>query len=292
MTELHASPLRPDFGARITGMDPVVPLSPEVISRLRSLLDQYGVLVFPELNADARFQTYLSELLGTKDHVAPDSLQLYEDFKVSNFDEKSAAPFGRLLFHHEIMWVEDACKIASLYGKQVEQPSVPTLFVSAEDAWNTLPAELRAQVEGKTAVHCQDATRQRRQNTGDVLQIAFETEKSVTIPVGYQHPRNGKTVLYVCPLATHHIEGMEYEEGETLLEKLFDHLYADAKVYAHEWQQGDLVIWDNVTMQHARPNVTFKGAPRILRKTMTPMPTAEQSGLSEDTRPEFSVIDG
>jgi len=285
MAELKIRPLRPDFGAEVTGIDPVAPLSPDIRRQLKAAFDERGLLLFPELGVDIRFQTYLAEMLAGDDGVDPDRLQLIEKFQVSNYDENSAAPFGRLLYHHEHMWVEDACKVASLYGKQVAQPSVPTLFVSAENAWNTLPADLRARVEGRFALHCQDATAQRRQNTSDVLTVTFPVKEFVRLPVGYRHPRNGQTVLYVCPLATHHIEGMEYDECETLLEYLFDHLYAEQNVYAHPWREGDLVIWDNVTVQHGRPNVDFKGQARILRKTMTPMPTAEQTG-----RPEYAVV--
>lgn len=290
MANFQVTPIRSDFGARITGLDSVAPLPPDIRRQLKDLLDEHGLLVFPDFNIDAHFQTYLAEVLAGNDEVNPAELQAHENFKVSNVDEKSAAPFGRLLFHHEIMWVEDCCKIASLYGKEIAEPSVPTLFVSAEHAWNSLSPDLRSRVEGRFAVHCQDATRQRRNNTDDVLQIGFDVQKSVTLPVGYRHPRNGKTVLYVCPLATHHIDGMEYDDCETLLEELFDHLYADANVYEHEWHQNDLVIWDNVTMQHARPNLTFKGPPRVLRKTMTPMPTPEESGLTEDAKPVFGTV--
>jgi len=291
MAGLQVRPITSEFGVEITGVEPVAPLPAEIRKQLKTLLDECGLLVFRGLDADTRFQTYLSEMLAGNDSVNPDDLRLFDDFRVSNVDKDNASPFGRLLYHHELMWVEDGCKVASLYGKHVEQPSVPTLFVSAEHAWKTLPGSLRARVGGRFAIHCQDATRQRRHNTNDVLQIAFDVEKFVRLPIGYRHPRNGQTVLYVCPLATHHIEGMDYEEGETLLEELFDHLYAAENVYAHEWRQGDLVIWDNVTLQHARPNVSFKGSPRVLRKTMTPHPTSEQSGLTEDKAPKFSTAE-
>jgi taurine dioxygenase len=214
-------------------------------------------------------------------------MQVYEKFHVSNLDKNSAAPFGRLLYHHEYMWVEDGCRVASLYGKEVEQPSVPTIFVSAKQAWETLPADLRAQVDGRFALHCQDATDRRRDNTSDVLTVTFPVKHFARLPIGYRHPRIDQTVLYVCPLATHHIEGMDYDACETLLEKLFDHLYARENVLEHYWRQGDLVVWDNYTVQHGRPNLQFEGAARVLRKTMTPHPGGEQEHAS---RPVFATL--
>ena len=45
---------------------------------------------------------------------------------------------------------------------------------------------------------------------------------------------------------------------------LYAHLYDPANVYAHEWQPNDLVIWDNLTVQHARPEPN--AVPRTLRR--------------------------
>jgi alpha-ketoglutarate-dependent taurine dioxygenase len=58
-----------------------------------------------------------------------------------------------------------------------------------------------------------------------------------------------------------------------LLEALFEHLYApEDKVLAHHWRTGDLVLWDNLALQHARPNVGIEGPTRTLRKTFAPPP--------------------
>jgi len=286
LAELEIRPLRADFGAEVIGLEPALPLPAETRRRLKAAFDQYGLLVFPELVDDARFQTYLSELFAAAGDVDPAKLEVHEKFQVSNRDEKSAAPFGRLLYHHEYMWIEDGCRVASLYGRVIEQPSVPTLFVSAKDAWETLPADLRAQVEGRFALHCQDATEKRRDNTSDVLTVTFPVTHFARLPIGYQHPRLDQTVLYVCPLATDHIEGMDYDACETLLEKLFEHLYAPDKVLEHRWRQGDLVIWDNYTVQHARPNLQMGGAARVLRKTMTPHPGVQEHA----SRPVFATV--
>jgi alpha-ketoglutarate-dependent taurine dioxygenase len=92
------------------------------------------------------------------------------------------------------------------------------------------------------------------------------------LPISYRHPRTGKTLLYVSPQLTHHIEGMSYDDSEALLDALFDHMYAEENVYTYEWREGDLVVWDNIAMQHARPDLRADAAPRTLRKTLVPSP--------------------
>jgi taurine dioxygenase len=248
---------------------------------LRTAFENYGILVFPQIGADTRFQTYLSEILVGDENVDPDTLECQDEFKVSNRHSEAVAPFGLLLWHNDLTWVPDGCKLVSLYGRQVEQPSVPTNFVSAVHAWNTLPEALRVQVEGQFAFQCQDATAQRRRNTHDVMTATYKEPELVRVPMDYRHPRTGETLLYACPLATHHIDGMDHAQSEPLLEALFDHLYDPQHVYEHHWREGDLVIWDNLVMQHCRPNVEFNGKARVLRKTMVPVIRREQTGLPE-----------
>lgn len=93
-------------------------------------------------------------------------------------------------------------------------------------------------------------------------------------PIGLPHPRTGRKVLYVCQQTTESIEGLTGEESDAVLEALFDHIYADDKQYAHHWRERDLVIWDNISIQHARPNVAVEGPARTLRKTLRPMPSS------------------
>jgi alpha-ketoglutarate-dependent taurine dioxygenase len=71
---------------------------------------------------------------------------------------------------------------------------------------------------------------------------------------------------------TYGIDGVSPEESEEILEALFKHSYAHGKELAHNWRQGDLVMWDNLALQHARPNVEAKGPARTLRKTIAPRP--------------------
>ena len=46
------------------------------------------------------------------------------------------------------------------------------------------------------------------------------------------------------------IEGMEAEEAEALIAALADHIVKPAFIYRHQWRPGDLLIWDNCTVQH------------------------------------------
>ena len=46
------------------------------------------------------------------------------------------------------------------------------------------------------------------------------------------------------------IAGLPREDAEALIVALSDHVIKPEFVYRHKWREGDVVIWDNCTMQH------------------------------------------
>jgi taurine dioxygenase len=71
---------------------------------------------------------------------------------------------------------------------------------------------------------------------------------------------------------TREIVELPAAESDALLEALFAHLYAPANTLEHGWCAGDLVVWDNLSVQHARANVRVDGPARTLRKVSVPIP--------------------
>ncbi len=57
----------------------------------------------------------------------------------------------------------------------------------------------------------------------------------------------------------------------------------DMHVLTYNWSEGDLLIWDNIALRHARPDLNKAGAPRTLRKTLVP------SAMIGNERPNIKV---
>jgi taurine dioxygenase len=162
----------------------------------------------------------------------------------------------------------------------------PTLFASGVNAWKTLPADLRARAEQLSAVqgHNEDE-RARAADDPDILITTFDNLEPRTTPVGERHPRTGETVLYVSQQMTREIVGLSHDDSEVILEEFFAHLYQPEFLYEHQWRNHDLVAWDNIAIQHARPNVTLEGPVRTLRKVFAPIPPRGSS----PARPKFAT---
>lgn len=286
--QLGAEPVAPSFGTQITGFQPEVLDDPQACDRLRRLFDTRGLLLFRDLDIDHPTQVRLATMLIGKEHLVGNpeagTAPIKDTFYISNERPKSAAPFGRLQFHSDTMWSDEPFEVLSLYALNVEQPAVPTTFVSATDAWATLPDELRVRVETREALHT--AGEVRRGDLTDVVLTTVERPPSTTTPIGRSHPRTGETILYVCEQMTREIVGLDREESERLLEALFAHLYDPERRWNHQWRNGDLIVWDNQAVQHARPNVYSDGPPRTLRKVAFPIPQ-----LAGDQLPKYSATE-
>ena len=197
MAELTFRDLHPVIGAEVGGFEPSGLPDEETLRTLRKVFDERGLLLFRDLDIDLAFQNFLSQILIGTDPASLDSSVVPDGVRemyVSNKEERAGAPFGRLLFHSDAMWLTQPFQLLSLYGAVVEEPSEPTLFISTTHAWDTLPESLRSRVKDLHAIHTQDATQQRGRSKGDanVLVSTFEDVAKLELPVGHRHPRTGR----------------------------------------------------------------------------------------------------
>jgi taurine dioxygenase len=283
MAKLEIKPLSPLFGVEVIGLAPHFPLQPSLCALLQSAFDEHRLVVVRGLDIGEDFQAYLAGLMIGEDRTpapsAMDAARETEPTLVSN-RHNGNAPFGRLLFHTDMMWSENAFRLISLYGLEIEEPTTPTLFVNTVQAWASLPQDLRARAEGRFAIHGRES---RTGGDGEVLITSYKAEHTAKLPIGRAHPHTGDIMLYVDQRSTYGIADMDEEESRALLEALHAHLYAPQNVVAHHWRKGDLVLWDNLALQHARPNVSVKGPARVLRKVYAPKPQ-----MARSLKPEYS----
>jgi taurine dioxygenase len=144
------------------------------------------------------------------------------------------------------------------------------LFASGTRAWDALPDGLRTRIEDLHAVQVTGQVDRGRYAEGEVLVPVRAEDSSTTMPIRYRHPRTGRTVLYVCEQCTLEIAEIPGDEGEAIIQQLFDILYDPSFVYEHQWRARDYVVWDNLAVQHGRADVAAEGPDRTLRKTFSP----------------------
>jgi len=136
-----------------------------------------------------------------------------------------------------------------------------TLYADGVGAYEALSDDLKAQVENLLALHVapfkgygEDAVM-----AGDPPQPLTEKDGPQAQPVVRTHPVTGRKALYLCEREqidwrNGPFVGMEpgiEGEGKELLYRLMEHFTQPAFTYAHHWDQGDVVIYDNRCTIHS-----------------------------------------
>ena len=153
----------------------------------------------------------------------------------------------------------------SLYALEISGQSPVTAYVNAQRAYERLPPTLQREVEQLEVVDIFDYPPGFDPTTEEVdPQLAWASCTS-THRVVIGHPRNGKKQVYCNRMWSNRVVGSDASSAESLLEELFRQLYQPSNIYEHEWAAGDLVVWDNIAVQHGRKPIP-PGCRRRLRR--------------------------
>ena len=132
-----------------------------------------------------------------------------------------------------------------------------TMFASAVKAFESLSAGFQAMLRTLSAVH---------EGTGLAADAGLNHEAVVAVhPVVRVHPDTGAEALFVNDNYVTRIDGWTAEESRPLLQYLYGLIGRYENTYRHRWRDGDLVIWDNRSTQHAVVG-DVDGAERVLHR--------------------------
>jgi taurine dioxygenase len=186
---------------------------------------------------------------------------------VSNIRENGrligSLPDGEMHFHSDQCYLEKPATGTFLYGIEVPSTGGDTLFLNMYKAYETLPGELKARIDGRRALNAYLYDSTTRAVNG--AKVDFSAHPHYVQPIVRSHPDTKRKALYVNRLMTFTVEGMNAEESSALLDALFDHIEQEQFIYAHRWRPGDLVVWDNRCTLHARTDFSDKER-RLLRR--------------------------
>jgi taurine dioxygenase len=88
----------------------------------------------------------------------------------------------------------------------------------------------------------------------------------VSHPVFLTHPISGRSALYANPGYTVRIDGLPEQESEALLRFLFEHQLQPKYQYAHQWTQGDVLMWDDLLTLHRAAADYGPDEPRLVKR--------------------------
>lgn len=242
---------RAPFGVEVD-LDLSRPLDADHQDALRALLYRKKLLIFRNQTLGDADQI---RVLGYFGRVLPPEQEHKELALDGDFGRSSIA------FHADLMSTPEPYKILSLYAIEVDDDGTSTRFVDGGRAVRALPPVLRARAEALEAVSVMPQVQSHRDIDYDPPAYMPRHRQPVII----DHPVTGEPILFVTELQTARIDGLPPAESDALLAELFSYLYAEENVAEHHWRPGDLVVWDNISLQHARTDQAATGVRRLRR---------------------------
>ncbi len=259
---IRLTPIAAPLGMAVRGID--VSQAIEAATR-RALIDAWNerlVLVLRgQRITDAELLAF-SRNFGELDPPGPNPTgkpfhQEYPEINVISNVIEDGVPIGGLgdgeaVWHADMTYIATPPKAGILYALEVPPSGGNTYFADMYVAYDALDDDLKDRIEGRIAIH--DGSR----NSAGMLRKGHTQVTDVRETPGARHPLvrtdpdTGRKALFLGRRGGSYILGMDVAESEALLDRLWAHAGNMRFAMCHEWQVGDLLIWNNLSVLHRR----------------------------------------
>lgn len=291
--ELEVIPTGCALGAEVRGVDFSREVSDGLMAQLQTIWGEHLVLLFRNQTLEDEDLLRAADTFGGRQvagsrayllkagHEPGKSARLsaHESISVISNLDQSGQPIKvneatgslSLKWHTDNSYVETPPRGSLLHARVVPVDGGGlTSFSNQYQAYENLPEALRARIEG---LHiCHDNTR----NTSGRLRptVAAPTSrddiKGPAHPIVRVHPQTGKSALYLgrhYEWPSSYIVELDDDESEKLLAELWGYATDEALTWTHDWQAGDLLLWDNRCTMHARSAID-SSQPRVMHRVL------------------------
>jgi alpha-ketoglutarate-dependent 2,4-dichlorophenoxyacetate dioxygenase len=270
------------FAAEASGVDLRRPLAPETVREIERAMDRYAVLVFRDQPLTQEAQLAFARRFGPLDlglkkatRPAANLTGFDEIIDISNVDaqgrvydrghRKIVSNLANQLWHSDSSFQKPPARYSILHAVVVPAQGGQTEFADLRAAYDALPQERKARLEGLHAPHF--ALHSRMWLGEQYSREELDAIAPAEWPLVREHPGSRRKLLWVGVHATH-VKELPLAEGRMLLHELLEHATQREWVYRHAWRAGDSVMWDNRAVLH-RGRPFDLSQHRELRRTST-----------------------
>ena len=171
-------------------------------------------------------------------------------------------------WHSDLSYKQVPSLLSALYALEVPVRDGVVLgntsFASTTAAYDALPEPMKRRLQGLKNTHSyvhyrkkNSEAQKEEQERGDrvVQEHALTPEHLQQVPdteapIVRTHPVTGRKGLFINEGHTSHIIGLPMAESDELMRDLCRHIIRPEFQYEHHWRAGDLLMWDNIAVQH------------------------------------------
>ena len=258
---METTPTGATLGAVVTGVD-LRRLDDAGWNAIEAAFHEHAVLIFPGQELSAEQQVAFAKRFGEIEILTPDKRR--EAVPISNvkpdgtrFPEDHDATQilrGNEGWHTDSSYMPLAAKASVLSAHVVPSKDGQTEWADMRAAYEALDEATRERIAALRAHHSLYYSQAKIGHAGkDGMISGFHADGAPLRPLVKRHPVTGRDALYIGRHA-HAIPGLPDAESERLLDELMDFACRPPRTVAHDWQVGDVVVWDNRCVLHrARP---------------------------------------
>ena len=264
----QTKPLDAEVGIEILGLDLDRPIDEPTRRALYDTWLEHGILLFRGMGTTVERHLALSRCFGELEVHPVESVRLPgtpEIISLKSTGETEPivhyidgeAVAGAIPWHSDLIYTPVPCRGALL--RMVHKPAVggQTGWIDTAAAYEALPEALKARVEGLEArfdfiadICDMRFGRPPKLEHGSMGNVEYPELPAVAHPLVWRHPESGRQAIMTSPVHLRSVVGMEATEGDALLEELVAHITDGRFTYIHEWEQDDMVLWDNWRTMH------------------------------------------
>jgi taurine dioxygenase len=254
------------LGATIEGLDLGRPLANDELQQVVGALGERGVVRFPRQELSGRqLRDFAAQLGDLEINVASHAYQepgVPEVMILSNIVE-NGRPIGLADagqgWHTDMSYSRMVAFANVLYGIKIPRRDGKVLgatqFSNMQAAYADLPTEVKKTLEGKTVLHdfnkfWEMMRREKGSKRPPLTEAQRKAKPPVSHPVFLRHPLTGKRVLYANPGYAIRINELPEKESDEMLEYLFEHQLKPDYLYTSRWEEGDVLVWEDVGTIH------------------------------------------
>jgi len=267
-SRLRAEPIKPKIGSRILNPKEEL-LSGELSAEINELLEQRGVLVFKKLGLTEEEQIrFTNQLGGNATEIGVDGGAIFSISLDKGEHHKSVIEYlkGSLFWH-----VDGTMNPVPVRGSILTSKVLPTWggnteFANCYAAYDDLPQETKDKIDDLRVVHAMWVSQLYHTPEPTIEQLDDWMSKGTQeLPLVWRHSTGRKSL--VLGNTARNVVGKDMEESARILHGLREFATSEPYHYAHEWEVGDSVMWDNTgTLHRAMPYDPDCG--RLLKRTI------------------------
>ena len=244
-------PLGRVIGAEVDGVDLGAPVGSDLREELNHALLEWKVLFFRDQRITSAQQRAFAANWGeleTNPFIARG-----DDEAVTRFERTAAMPGYENIWHTDVTWRPEPALGSVLRLIEVPPVGGDTMWADMAAAYDNLPEDVRARIDGLTAVH--DYLPGFDRFSDPALLARWQDRfPPVEHPVVRTHPETGRRTLFVNQAFTTHIVGLDRAESDRLLRYLFLQAHTPEFQVRFSWRPDSVAFWDNRATQHYAVN--------------------------------------